>query len=403
LGQLVAAVLAAFSFWPQAGVLGQDLYFTNSVDLDTAAGATLDPWCGHRTYDGHTGDDVVIRSFREVEIGVPIFSLTDGKVAEVQDGFYDFRYGTNTSPFDNHIAIQAPDGRFLLYGHLRHGLEWKRGQTVRAGQQLGLNGSSGNSSWPHLHFTELVGQSPRDAFAGQCRAGESDFAVQPDAFRTATYVRNLVVSPKQFLGEAQLPWDRAPRTGTFVRGTRDVWFRVELGEYVSGDERVQLVRPDGSLAVDDPAPAGAPEGGIYHGQAALDFHERVGFDVLGTWRLRYSLGGNVLADAPLRVVAGAKQVRNRRPNPVAVSLVTPDVSVCTVATSLVTRDPDYDVVRYRYRWTAGGKVLRSVTSAGLTDVLMRGAAKAGQRLTCAVTPSDGRLNGPTAVASAQLR
>jgi hypothetical protein len=50
LGQLVAAAFAALAFWPQAGVLGQDLYYANSVDLDPAAGATLDPFCGHRTY-----------------------------------------------------------------------------------------------------------------------------------------------------------------------------------------------------------------------------------------------------------------------------------------------------------------------------------------------------------------
>jgi hypothetical protein len=53
LGHLVAAAAAAIAFWPQGGVLGQDLYFANSVDLDPAAGATLDPWCGTRTYDTH--------------------------------------------------------------------------------------------------------------------------------------------------------------------------------------------------------------------------------------------------------------------------------------------------------------------------------------------------------------
>jgi len=400
---LVAALLAAFTFWPQAGVLGQDLYYTNSVDLDAAPGATLDPWCGHRTYDTHSGVDVVIRSFREVEIGVPIFSLTDGKVVEVQDGFYDFHYGSNTSPFDNHVIIDAPDGRFLVYGHLRHVLKWKRGQTVREGQQLGLNGSSGNSSWPHLHLTELLGQSPRDPFAGPCRSGESDFTTQPQPFRDAPYVRNLVVSPKPFRGEAQLPWDKAVRTGTFLRGTRDVWFRVELGEWSGGAERVQLLRPDGSIALDDATPAGVYDGvgAGYHGQAAYDFHERVRFDRLGTWRLRYSLDGALLADAPLTVVATRQQVRNREPNAVTVSLTVPDVAVCVVSTSLVTRDPDYDIVRYRYRWSTGGKVLRSVTSAGLSDVLARDLVRPGVR--CGVTPTDGRLAGPTAAASAQRR
>jgi hypothetical protein len=91
----VVAALAAsavFAFWPQGGVLGEDLTVANSVDLDPAAGATLDPWCGHRTYDGHNGEDVTVRSFREVQIGVPVFSLTDGTVWEVQDGQYDFQF-----------------------------------------------------------------------------------------------------------------------------------------------------------------------------------------------------------------------------------------------------------------------------------------------------------------------
>src|SRR5512140_1208722 len=163
-----------FSFWPQGGVIGQDLYLANFVDLDPSDGGTLDPFCGHRTYDTHTGDDVTIRSFREQSIGVPIFSATDGIVHEVVDGNFDLHYGTHTSPYDNHVIVDAPDGRILVYGHLRRGIVLKRGSTVRAGQQIGWNGSSGNSSWPHLHFTELVSEGPRDPFAGPCRAGSSD-------------------------------------------------------------------------------------------------------------------------------------------------------------------------------------------------------------------------------------
>jgi hypothetical protein len=88
LGPLVAKLAAAtdiFSFWPQGGLLGHDLTRTSSVDLDPA-GATLDPWCGHRTYDTHTGEDVVFCSFREIKIGVPAFSLTDGTVYECRTG-----------------------------------------------------------------------------------------------------------------------------------------------------------------------------------------------------------------------------------------------------------------------------------------------------------------------------
>ncbi len=75
---------------------------------------------------------------------------------------------------------------------------------------------------------------------------------------------------------------------------------------------------------------------------------------------------------------------------------------CRVATSLATEDPDYDIVRYRYRWTVGGRVLRQLTSAGLSDALRNDAAKAGDTVACEVTPSDGRLPGPAASAAATL-
>jgi hypothetical protein len=389
LGQLVAATLAALAFWPQGGQLGQDLYFANSVDLDPAPGATLDPWCGHRTYDTHSGDDVVVRSFREVKIGVPVFSATDGTISEVQDGMYDFRFGPTVSTFDNHLVVKSTDGRFFVYGHLRHGLKWKRGQTVHAGQQLAWGASSGNSSWPHLHFTQLVGDTPVDPFAGPCNP-TSGFVQQPQPFRDHPYVRNVAVSPKPFRGHAQLPWDEATRTGTFVRGVRDLFVRFELGEYRGGAERLQVVRPDGSIAVDDGEPAKAvdPAGG----PPSFSVRERVGFDVLGGWRLRYVLDGRTLSDTPLRVVAKPSQVRNRPPNRVGVSVsIRQGIAECDVATTLEARDPDYDIVRYRYRWTSGGRVLRTVTSAMLSDYL----ATSGP-VRCTVTASDGRAAAPPA-------
>lgn len=44
------------TFYPQAGILGRDLFMNNHVDLDPGPGI-LDYMCGTRTYDGHTGQD----------------------------------------------------------------------------------------------------------------------------------------------------------------------------------------------------------------------------------------------------------------------------------------------------------------------------------------------------------
>ena len=115
--------------------------------------------------------------------------------------------------------------------------------------------------------------------------------------------------------------------------------------------------------------------------------------------------GKTVADAPFQVVGRTRDVRNRPPNAIAVELVPPapspkNVVQCRVRTSLVTEDPDYDIVRYRYRWTVGARLVRSVTSAALSDVLRQGAAVAGKSVRCSVAPGDGGLFGPTASVSA---
>jgi Peptidase family M23 len=383
LGQLVAALAAAvFAFWPQGGLLGRDLTFANSVDLDPAVGSTLDPWCGHHTYDGHTGEDILVRSFREIDIGVPVFSLTDGTVFEVQDGMYDYRFGPTVSTFDNHLIIAAHDGKFFVYGHLRHGLRWKKGQAVHVGEQIGWSASSGNSAWPHLHLTELANGAPHELFSGPCNTSGGDTFANTHPIPDTPYLRNVVVSARPFTGHAQLPWDEAKRTGTFVVGTRDVYLRLEFGAYAGAPPAVQIGD------VRDASPVLTPE--TPYAPGAFDVHERVTFPHPGTYVLR--IGSYV--DAPLRVVAAPKQIRNRPPSRVSVQVTTAGgLAQCVVNTQLAVRDPDFDVVRYRYAWTAGGKVIRRVTSAMLSDLVR---VPAGTTPRCTVTPSDGKLTAPAA-------
>src|SRR5262245_21907964 len=240
-------------FYPQAGVIGRDLYVANHVDLDSGPGIR-DFACGSQTYDGHTGQDSIIRSFREMDIGVPVFAVLDGEVISTQDGFYDHEFGPTRSQFDNHVVVQHGPGRFTIYGHLRRGLTLRRGDKVVAGQQLGWTASSGNSSWPHLHFTYKEADEVVEPFAGPCRPGASSWANQP-VLPTVPYARDLAVSGKPFRGKALLPFDQAVRTGTFVRGTRTVYLRLELAAVSPGQPlRIRVLRPDGSTAVADDRP-----------------------------------------------------------------------------------------------------------------------------------------------------
>lgn len=92
----------------------------------------------------HTGIDLA------GPMGTPIYAAGAGIVATASPG--------NTG-YGNHIVI-ALDGHMLtLYGHLQAMLV-KVGDSVAKGQLIGLMGSTGNSTGPHLHFEVRIENVP---------------------------------------------------------------------------------------------------------------------------------------------------------------------------------------------------------------------------------------------------
>ncbi|WP_405900283.1 M23 family metallopeptidase [Streptomyces sp. NBC_00727] len=53
--------------------------------------------------------------------------------------------------YGNNIVLRMTDGTYTQYGHLSS-IGVSVGQEVAAGRQIGLSGSTGNSTGPHLHF-----------------------------------------------------------------------------------------------------------------------------------------------------------------------------------------------------------------------------------------------------------
>jgi hypothetical protein len=104
-------------------------------------------------------------------------------------------------------------------------------------------------------------------------------------------------------------------------------------------------------------------------------------------------------DTRLRVVATAKAARNRAPVKVGVRLGAPKAdaarpTLCTIDASLTREDPDHDLVSFRYEWRVGGKLVRALQSAALTDRLPAGAAGVKDKVSCKVRPHDGKAAGP---------
>ena len=74
--------------------------------------------------------------------GVPVAAAAAGTAYGFPD--HGGRYGS-------FVLVQHPDGFATVYGHLsRIDVGWR--ETITAGRVIGLVGSTGNSTGPHLHF-----------------------------------------------------------------------------------------------------------------------------------------------------------------------------------------------------------------------------------------------------------
>ncbi|MEV7250875.1 LysM peptidoglycan-binding domain-containing M23 family metallopeptidase [Streptomyces cyaneofuscatus] len=90
----------------------------------------------------HTGSDFQAAS------GTPVKAIGPGTV--VSAGW--------SGSYGNEVVIKHEDGMYSQYAH-QSSLSVSAGQTVTGGQQIGLSGSTGNSTGPHLHFEVRTGPS----------------------------------------------------------------------------------------------------------------------------------------------------------------------------------------------------------------------------------------------------
>ncbi|MBB1255856.1 M23 family metallopeptidase [Streptomyces sp. OF3] len=95
---------------------------------------------GGRWTSRHTGLDFAVPT------GTPVRAVGPGVVARAGCGD---AYGVQ-------VVLRHADGHHTQYAHLSL-LQVVPGQRVEGGQQIGLSGTTGNSSGPHLHFEARTG------------------------------------------------------------------------------------------------------------------------------------------------------------------------------------------------------------------------------------------------------
>jgi murein DD-endopeptidase MepM/ murein hydrolase activator NlpD len=207
------STLTTFFNWPlrpATGLTDCSYYIVTAyVDENFTAGAITDYFCGTNTYDTHKGTDICSWPFPFYKMDhsqVEVIAAAGGTIIAKDDGHFDRNCASNTDTA-NYVIIQHPDGSCALYWHMKSGAVTTKavGQTVVMGEYLGVMGSSGSSSGPHLHFEVWSGTTSatyKDPFAGSCNTlnANSWWAVQkpheePALLKASVHTTDLVMPP----------------------------------------------------------------------------------------------------------------------------------------------------------------------------------------------------------------
>ena len=144
---------------PVRCIVGSSCFIQNYFDHDATAGYQ-DYYCGHLTYDGHTGTDFRLRDLAAMRTKVAVLAAAPGTVVGVRNTEPDIsvkkrsKAALNGKDAGNGVRIDHGDGWATQYSHLLQGsVRVQAGQQVARGDLLGFVGLSGNTEFPHLDFS----------------------------------------------------------------------------------------------------------------------------------------------------------------------------------------------------------------------------------------------------------
>lgn len=273
-----AKTITSFA-WPLRMAAGRtDLgYFgiSNYVDQNSLfPNQVRDYNCGTRSYDlasgyNHQGTDIFNwpLSWKKMDDeDVVIVAGAPGTIVNRTDGNFDRSCAISSANW-NAVYVQHADGSTVWYGHMKSGsLTVKAiGETVVAGEYLGVVGSSGSSSGPHLHL-ELYdsGNNLIDPWLGACNAKSKQVTWQQQRAYRDPGVNLLTV------GTAAPILPTCPGVETsfatdFVTGGSTVYFTTYLRDQSAGNPVfIRILRPDGTVYSSQKSGDGTYDGSYWY-------------------------------------------------------------------------------------------------------------------------------------------
>ncbi|MEQ9491064.1 MAG: M23 family metallopeptidase [Alphaproteobacteria bacterium] len=221
--------------------------------------------CGSLSYDEHHGTDIRLPSHKEMEAGVAVLAAAGGVVERVRDGMPDVNFrlvgreAVTDRGLGNTVIIRHADGLVTGYGHMKRGsISVAEGDTVSAGQKIGMIGLSGLSEFPHLHFEVRQNNIVVDPFTGAGAETGCGVPVQPlwaDAtLQQLQYIPSLVMRigfSDRELNRAAIEYGLHQTGAPLDRNAETLLLHVYVAGLRTGDiARFELTDPLGDTFID---------------------------------------------------------------------------------------------------------------------------------------------------------
>ncbi len=282
---------------PIGARLNRDWVISNYADVDPRTGPRADFNGGPYQYDGHDAIDAPPAGFDRMDAGVPILAAAPGVVIETVDGNFD-RETTASNSAPNIVVIDHGNGWTTRYYHLAQGtIAVAVGDTVARGQILALMGSSGRSTFVHLHFAlQKNGLNVETGYA------PTTYWVQPPPYMGDVPAALMRSSISNYFSLADAnerisEIDTFPTTSTLPM---DYAFRI-INPGPTDVIRVNWYRPNGTLQTFASfSPPNRVSYNIYHYPLSAATYSTA----VGTWQVALLINGVEQERRPFVVTAG---------------------------------------------------------------------------------------------------
>ena len=258
----------------------------------------LDYSCGSRSYDqadgyNHQGTDITAYPFawRKMDNDEAIVvAAAPGIIVAKMDGQYDRSCTLGDQPW-NAVYVMHADGTTAWYGHLKSGslTSKQKGEWVLAGEFLGVMGSSGDSTGPHLHF-ELHAPNGAliDPFAGACNNfNTSSWWAEQRPYNAPAI--DLVMTGDAPVEFPPCPAPEVEHRSSYFQPGQTVYLTAFFTDQLRADSvEFQVFAPDGSLFASTAIPSDAD----YYAASYWESSVELPIDAAkGAWRFEAQFHG----------------------------------------------------------------------------------------------------------------